>query len=182
MNERNDPAERLAPDQITPEWLEARGLSRVDADTWRVDMVRIWQTRTGWALTIVDSSPIDCTDWTTERFTRLLVALGVWEDEAKPNRCYELTLRVGGDTVSLDDEPKSRVIKMKSNPEFREALNKLRRIALQELRDGCVDCPEKGIMCSKHLPVAMDMFMNPKKYFAKEMEKWQPSTDQMSRS
>jgi hypothetical protein len=66
---------------------------------------------------------------------------------------------------------------MPCDPNFKSTLDKLIRVRIQELRDGCIDCREankkhKGGMCREHEDIAEEMGEHPRKYFLFKNGKW----------
>lgn len=50
----------------------------------------------------------------------------------------------------------------KSDPRFRARLDREINLAIQEMRDGCLDCPPHGLLCDRHLSEAADLVLHAK--------------------
>lgn len=55
---------------------------------------------------------------------------------------------------------------MPMSPEFQRKLSRARRLFIQELKDGCLDCGRRKFgWCDKHREVVADVIDHPKKLF-----------------
>lgn len=60
---------------------------------------------------------------------------------------------------------------MKSK-KFKKKIDRLRKIMIQEMIDGCLDCQEQNSLCFKHYKEAADIILNPRKgKFAEEVKR-----------
>lgn len=51
-----------------------------------------------------------------------------------------------------------------STREFRRKNYRRIRIVMEAVRDGCNDCPDRGMLCQRHIEEMGDLLANPKKW------------------
>lgn len=51
-----------------------------------------------------------------------------------------------------------------SDPQFKKQIESRCNRLLRDIKDGCRDCPDDGIMCEKHLEVAQKLVVDPHKW------------------
>lgn len=51
-----------------------------------------------------------------------------------------------------------------ADPKFKSDIHRRIEIVIDALRDGCNDCPDRGMLCTRHTEIASDLFLDPRKY------------------
>lgn len=49
-----------------------------------------------------------------------------------------------------------------SDPKVNRTIKRRIRDIIQLMQESCHDCPEKGLLCQKHLEIARDLHLSPK--------------------